>query len=127
MAKDTIHGFSERDVRRIQKAVRLVEDHTLLFRTYRRIRGQQFGGGTGIRNAFCKAAAGTGSTIACYLDTDGLNEAEDNEITVTCTLINATNLSGCFPTLADGTRMPVWKDGDTWRSLWWFQGNEECT
>jgi len=48
------------------------------------------------------------------------------EITVYCTLIQATNLSDCFPTLADGTMMPVWKDGDTWRSLWWFQGNEEC-
>ena len=87
----------------------------------RRVRGITTGG-TGIRKAYCKAAAGSGSTIACYLDTDGTGE----EVTVTCTLIQASNLSSCFPTLADGTMMPVWKDGDTWRSLWWFQGEEEC-
>jgi hypothetical protein len=77
---------------------------------------------SGIYKAYCKTAAGSGSTIVCYLGTDGTGE----EVTVTCTLIQASNLSSCFPTLADGTMMPVWRDGDTWRSLWWFQGNEEC-
>jgi len=87
-------------------------------------------GGRQIRNAYCKTDAGSGSTIVCYLDMDGLNDAETNEVTVTCTLIEATDLDACFPTLKDGTMMPVWKDtsGETavWRSLWWFQGYEEC-
>jgi len=86
------------------------------------VRALRPGGGVGIRKAYCKTAASTGATIVCYLDTDGTGE----EITVTCTLIQATNLNACFPSLADGTMMPVWKDGDTWRSLWWFMGYEEC-
>lgn len=77
---------------------------------------------SGIRWAFCKNNAGSGSTIACYLDTNIVGE----EITVHCDLITATNLSDCFPTLEIGQRMPVAKEGDTWRSLWWFQGNEAC-
>jgi hypothetical protein len=125
------------------------------------------GGGTPIRNAFCKVAAGADSTIVCYLDIDGDGAAawadtptsydkddvvtydgstwkstiDDNEgntpgvdagwvdieVTVTCTLIGSSNLNACFPTLAISTMMPVWKDGDVWRSLWWFQAHEECT
>lgn len=49
------------------------------------------------------------------------------EITVHCTLIGTSKLVDCFPTLEIGVGpMPVWKDGATWRSLWWFQGHEEC-
>jgi len=94
------------------------------------ITGKKVVGGSQIRNAYCKTDAGSGDTIDCYLDEDGLNDAETNEVTVTCTLIEATDLEDCFPTLSDGTMMPVWKDtsGETavWRSLWWFQGYEEC-
>lgn len=81
-------------------------------------------GGGVIRNAYCKVAASTGATIVCYLDTD----ATGDEITVTCTLIGTTNLNECFPTLSDGTMMPVWYDnaGEVWRSLWWFQKKEAC-
>ena len=82
--------------------------------------------GTEIRMAFCKTAAGSGNTIVCYLDTDATGE----EVTVWCTLIDATNLNECFPTLVDGVGMPVFWDYSystpCWRSLWWFQGKEEC-
>jgi len=44
MAKDPLYGFNARDIQRIQKAVRFVEDNATTFRTYRRIRGQQAGG-----------------------------------------------------------------------------------
>ena len=84
------------------------------------------GGGRPIRMAFCKTAAGSGNTIICYLDVDGTGE----EVTVRCTLIGVTDLSGCFPTLIDGLGMPVFWDYSyetpCWRSLWWFQGKEAC-
>lgn len=40
-----IYGLSERDAQRLQQALRFVEDNATMFRTYRRIRGQQAGGG----------------------------------------------------------------------------------
>lgn len=114
--------ISEADRRRLSALLEESErQRRIVHPVARRVRGIP-SGGTGIRKAYCKTAAGTGATIACYLDTDGTGE----EVTVTCTLIQASNLSSCFPTLADGTMMPVWKDGDTWRSLWWFYGKEPC-
>lgn len=79
--------------------------------------------GGGIRNAYCAAAAGAGSTISCYLDTDGVG----NPVTVYCQLFEATDLSGCYPLLTDGQLMPVYYDGTNWRSLWWFAAAEACS
>lgn len=73
---------------------------------------------------------------SAWLSTEDDNDGEPGdderwrlieEITVHCTLIGTSNLVDCFPTLEIGVGpMPVWKDGATWRSLWWFQGHEEC-
>lgn len=80
------------------------------------------GGGTPIRNAFCKNDAGGGKYIQVYLDTNLTGE----QVYVECTLIGATNLSQCFPTLTEGVRIPVWFDSTHWRCLWWFQGYDVC-
>ena len=52
--------------------------------------------------------------------------AEISEITVNCELFEATNLSACFPSLLEGSRMPVYMSGGDWYSFWWFHGHEEC-
>lgn len=80
-------------------------------------------GGTGDRTAYCKTAAGSGSTIVCYLDTDTTGA----EVTVYCYLINETNLSGCKPTLTDGQPIPVSYYAGQWRCSWPFTGAQACS
>ena len=102
----TGYVISAADAARLKEALRWIETakaNPML--SPRRIRGDR-GGGRQVRMAYCKTAAGSGDTIVCYLDQDGLNAAEDNDVTVHCTLIGATDLSSCFPTLTDGLPMP---------------------
>lgn len=88
----------------------------------RRVVGTPGEAGTPIRNAFCKNDAGGGKYIQVYLDTNLTGE----QVYVECTLIGATDLSQCFPTLTEGVRIPVWFDSTHWRCLWWFQGYDVC-
>lgn len=88
----------------------------------RRVVGTPGEAGTPIRNAFCKNDAGGGKYIQVYLDTNLTGE----QVNVECTLIGATDLSQCFPTLTEGLRIPVWFDSTHWRCLWWFQGYDVC-
>jgi hypothetical protein len=75
------------------------------------------------RRAFCKTAAGSGSTIVCYLDTDTTGQ----EIIVYCNLHEeGENLSSCAPLLADGDMMLVFYDVDRWRSLTTFIPTSIC-
>ncbi len=124
------YQICETDARRLAEALRYIETQRAnAHRHLRRVRGTPpGGGGRPIRKAFCSENAGSGNTIAAYLDIDELNEAEDNDITVTCTLIGSSNLNECFPTLSTGVMMSVWWDAadELWRSLWWFQAHEEC-
>ena len=80
------------------------------------------GGGSGIRHAYCKTAAGAGNTIVCYLDTNLTGE----EVTVTCHLFESASLSSCVPLLTAGKVIPVYRAGDYWYCLWWFSGTENC-
>ena len=80
-------------------------------------------GGTD-RWAFCKVAAGTGSTLVCYLGTDSGEEAD--EITVNFELLNCSNLSDGHLTLVDGSRIRVAKDGDDWWCVTPIEGSEDC-
>ena len=50
------------------------------------------------------------------------------QVVVFCSVIGEAGLADCFPTLSAGTMMPVWYDNrdGKWRSLWWFQGHEQC-
>jgi len=77
----------------------------------------------GIRIAYCKNAAGTGSTIDCYLDTDGTG----TEVTVTCLLSRTSNLNAAFPLLQDGDAINIWNNAVTWTSLQTFIGSEACS
>ncbi len=61
--------LSDRDARRMEAMLRWYESR-IDIRYQRRRRHGGGGGGREIHNAFCKAAAGAGSTIACYLDAD---------------------------------------------------------
>ena len=81
------------------------------------------GSGGGDRWAFCKVAAGTGSTLACYLGTDETGE----EITVNFELLNCSNLSDGHLTLVDGSRIRVAKDGDDWWCVTPIEGSEDCS
>ena len=121
MAKDTLYGLTQADLRLVQQAVRFFKDNATTFRTYRRIRGQQ-SGGTGIRHAYCKTAAGAGFNIQCYLDTN----LTGTEITVYCNTFEATALSACIPLLTAGRVIPVYKVGEYWFCAWWFSGTELC-
>ena len=82
------------------------------------------GGSGGDRWAFCKVAAGTGSTLVCYLDTDSGEEAD--EITVNFELLNCSNLNDGHLTLVDGSRIRVAKDGDDWWCVTPIEGSEDC-
>lgn len=79
-------------------------------------------GASGLRLAYCKTAAGTGSTIVCYLDTDTTGQ----EITVNCILFESSNLNTCKPTLTDGQAIPVFQVGANWYCAWWFMLGEAC-
>jgi hypothetical protein len=87
-------------------------------------------GGAGVRLAYCKAAAGSGATIQCYLDTDwdGITPpTEPTPITVYCKIYEGgTALNACAPLLADGDLMFVFNDGTYWRSLTTFIPTDTC-
>jgi hypothetical protein len=79
-------------------------------------------GGDGPRRAFCKTAAGAGTTIAAYLDMD----ATGTEVTVNCDIDNGSNLNDAFPLLKDGTPLTVYNIGGTWYCTTLFTANEDC-
>lgn len=74
------------------------------------------------RLAYCKTDAGAGSTIVCYLDTDGTG----TEITVNCNISGGSNLNAALRRLEDGDRMIVAKIGANWYCKEGFQGSEDC-
>lgn len=84
------------------------------------------GGGSVGRRAFCMTAAGGGDTIACYLDTDETGV----EITVTCNIVNGSDLSAAVPRLTAGLEIPVKQspvDGELqWVCEWPFLGSKDC-
>lgn len=85
-------------------------------------RAVRYGGG-GNRKAYAKTAAGGGSTIVCYLDTDGTGE----EITVNIAIVGGSNLNAALPRLTDGALLTVWNDGGTWRNAGNpFQASGDC-
>lgn len=90
-----------------------------------RRRGGGGGSGTTIHKAFAKAAAGTGSTIVCYLNED--TGEEEDEITVTCEIVDGADLNEAAPRLNDGTLLWVTYDNGTWRHVGLpFNGTEDC-
>ena len=78
--------------------------------------------GATVRKAYAKAAASTGTTTVCYLDTDGTGE----EITVNVEISGGSNLNAASPLLADGDMIAVWNDGGTWRAVQTFDNTGEC-
>lgn len=78
--------------------------------------------GTEARWAFCKTAAGTGSTLVCFLDKDGTGK----EVTVHFELLGGIeNLSDGHLSLVDGSRIRVAKDGSDWWCETPIEGTEE--
>ncbi len=115
-------GFllSERDKNRVQRMLRWWDKRVDIRYQRRRRHG---GGGTVLHNAYAKAAAGVGTTIVCFLDTD----ATGDEITVTISIAGGSDLNSALPRLEDGTLLTVWKDGDTWRNAGNpFQASGDC-
>ena len=106
-------GFllSERDAGELQKMLRWWKKRVDV-RYQRRRRHGGGRGGTVLHNAYAKAAAGAGTTIVCFLDTDATGDA----ITVTISIAGGSNLNYALPRLEYGTLLTVWKDGDTWRN-----------
>jgi len=81
----------------------------------------------GLRRAFCKTPAGSGSTIVCYLDKDGSGD----EITVYCDIVGwsppeTPALNSALPRLEDGTPLTVWNNNGTWHCLTLFQVSRDC-
>ena len=75
------------------------------------------------RKAYCKVAAGAGTTIVCYLDTD----ATGTEITVNCSVVGGSALNAAVPRLADGSLLFVENLGGTWYcTSTVFQTTEDC-
>ncbi|KKM01567.1 hypothetical protein LCGC14_1793140 [marine sediment metagenome] len=74
------------------------------------------------RLAFCKADAGAGATIVCYLDTD----ATGTEITVNCNISGVGALNSAVRRLEDGDRLLVTKIGASWYCTEGFQTSEDC-
>jgi len=75
-----------------------------------------------IRKAYCKNDAGSGNTIACYLDTDGTGK----EITVLCNISRGSDLNAAAPRLKDGDPMWVVNNNGTWESLVLFYATINC-
>lgn len=113
--------LSERDAARLERMLREWESRTDI-RYQRRRRHGGSGGGTRPHKAYAKAAAGTGSTIVCHLDTDETGE----EITVQCELIGTSDLNAVTPRFKDGTMIVVWNDNGTWRPYFPFQKAVDC-
>lgn len=87
------------------------------------LRASSTGTGTGIRRAYCKTSAASGSTIVCYLDENITVPPQDplpTEITVTCDTFDTINLSECLPLLTIGTAIPVYQIGTSWYCCWPF-------
>ena len=80
------------------------------------------GGGSVIRKAYAAAAAGTGATISCYLDEDGVG----SPVTVYCEIAGGSALNAASPLLADGDMICVWDDNGTWRAIQTFDNTTEC-
>lgn len=80
--------------------------------------------GTGdIHKAFAKAAAGAGTTLTCFLDTDTTGD----EITVNFSISGPTNtLSDASPNLIDGDMIFVRKFGSDWYCIQTFQTWDKC-
>ena len=75
-----------------------------------------------VRAAFCKTAAGSGTTIQAYLDTDTTGK----EITVQCAIAGGTDLNAALPRLTVGLEIPVWKIGGVWKTQT-FQASTDCS
>lgn len=123
--------LSSKDSRRVEEAIRKVEARARAIQPYYRRRGRTAPGSKGkIHLAYCKAAAGSGATIQCYLDTDwdGVTPpTEPTPITVYCNIYESgTALNTCAPLLADGDLMFVFNDGTYWRSLTTFFRVASC-
>ena len=76
---------------------------------------------SGVRSAFCKTAAGEGTTIDAYLDTN----ITGDEITVNCIIAGGTDLNNAVPRLTQGFEIPVWQIGGVWKTLP-FQASQDC-
>jgi hypothetical protein len=123
--------LSERDSRRVEDAIRRVEARARAIQPFYRRRGRTAPSkGSKIHLAYCKAAAGSGATIECYLDTDwdGITPpTEPTPITVYCKIYEGgTALNACAPLLANGDLMFVFNDGTYWRSLTTFIPTDTC-
>ena len=123
--------LSDRDSRRVQEAIRRVEARARAIQPFYRRRGRtapRKAEGSDIHLAYCKAAAGSGATIQCYLDTDWNGQGtEPTPITVYCKIYEGgTALNTCAPLLADGDLMFVFNDGTCWRSLTTFIPTDTC-
>jgi len=81
--------------------------------------------GSGIHAAFCKTDAGAGNTLVCYLNEDITEPPQDpppTEIIVNFNISpTSSNLSDCIPSLKDGDRIEVYKNGDDWWCMDRFQ------
>ena len=78
--------------------------------------------GTLVKKAYCKDAAGAGTTIDAYLDTDGTG----TEVTVNCSVVGGSALNAAIPRLADGTLILVTKISGSWYCNTVFQASEDC-
>lgn len=81
---------------------------------------------SGIHKAYCKTDAGSGSTLACYLDEDLEEPPQDpppTEITVNFPNISpsGTNLNACIRRLKDGDSIAVYLKSGSWYCLEGFQ------
>lgn len=103
--------LSDRDAAVLEAMARWWRSNTDT-RYQRRRRHGRGGGGTRHRKAYAKAAAGTGNTIVCYLDTDETGD----EITVTISIVGGVDLNGALPRIENGTLLTVWNDAGTWRN-----------
>lgn len=80
---------------------------------------------TGLRKAFAKTSAGTGSTLTCYLDTDNTGP----EVTVHFALTGGiSNLSEGHITIVDGTWFwVVYNFAESrWEHIAPIEGSEDC-
>jgi len=71
------------------------------------------GGGTDIRRAFVKTTPVSGTTVACYLDSDN----SDMEVSVNCNICGGSDLSSVLAHLVDGDDLMVAKVGGDWYAL----------
>jgi len=120
---EKVYSVSERDYRRLQTMLRWYESvGKNLTQQLRRRGGISDGGGAVTHKAYAKAAAGAGTTIVCYLDTDATGE----EITVNCEIAGGSALNAASPLLAAHDMICVWNDDGTWRPKQTFDNTGEC-